>query len=207
MIKSPYTGLLDEPLELSTPLGLSLDVVHPMYLALGFPAEEWPALLKASWRGDAEKMIARRRALFDHFGVNPEAPYADIDLALCLAYRHERDTLMNGEHVSLGALCALFETTDPNQLVWKLAAQHVRGFQRAEPKRSRRRLTSTEWVEIFFAVIVVGDRLGELGGRVSDRARLDAAIRELTELARMRLRKDGRRQIIEVNPALVEVKP
>jgi putative DNA primase/helicase len=42
-------------------------------------------------------------------------------------------------------------------------------------------------------------------GPLRDRARLDAAIRELTELARMRLRKDGRRQIIEVNPALVEV--
>jgi len=42
-------------------------------------------------------------------------------------------------------------------------------------------------------------------GPLRDQARLDAAIRELTELARVRLRKDGKRQTIEVNPELVMV--
>ena len=40
-------------------------------------------------------------------------------------------------------------------------------------------------------------------GPLRDQNRLDAAIRELTALARMRLHKDGKRQTIEVNPALI----
>ena len=44
-------------------------------------------------------------------------------------------------------------------------------------------------------------------GPLRDQTRLDTAIRELADLTRVRLRKDGKRQTIEVNPALVEVTP
>jgi putative DNA primase/helicase len=40
-------------------------------------------------------------------------------------------------------------------------------------------------------------------GRIRDGTRLDAAIRELAELDRLRLEKDGKRLTIQVNPALV----
>jgi len=42
-------------------------------------------------------------------------------------------------------------------------------------------------------------------GPVRDKARLDAALRELEELYRVRVDRDGRRKTIAVNPALVEV--
>jgi len=44
-------------------------------------------------------------------------------------------------------------------------------------------------------------------GPLRDQSRLHAAIHELTELGRVRLAKDRRRVIIELNPALIEVTP
>ena len=44
-------------------------------------------------------------------------------------------------------------------------------------------------------------------GPLRDGARLDAAIRELAELDRLQLVRDGKRLTIHINPALVEVKP
>jgi putative DNA primase/helicase len=44
-------------------------------------------------------------------------------------------------------------------------------------------------------------------GPIRDGARLDAAIRELAELDRLRLRPDGKKKIIQVNPALMGVMP
>jgi putative DNA primase/helicase len=44
-------------------------------------------------------------------------------------------------------------------------------------------------------------------GPLRDGARLDAAIRELVELDRLRLEKDGKRLTIHLNPALVGVTP
>ena len=42
-------------------------------------------------------------------------------------------------------------------------------------------------------------------GPLRDGGRLDAAIRELAELDRLRLEKDGKRLTIHLNPALVGV--
>jgi putative DNA primase/helicase len=42
---------------------------------------------------------------------------------------------------------------------------------------------------------------------VRDGARLDTAIRELAELERLRLEKDGKRLTIHLNPALAGVTP
>jgi len=44
-------------------------------------------------------------------------------------------------------------------------------------------------------------------GPLRDGGRLDAAIRELAELDRLRLEKDGKRLTIHLNPALVGVAP
>jgi putative DNA primase/helicase len=44
-------------------------------------------------------------------------------------------------------------------------------------------------------------------GPLRDGARLDAAIRELADLERLRLLKEGKRLTIQLNPALVEVTP
>ena len=44
-------------------------------------------------------------------------------------------------------------------------------------------------------------------GPLRDGARLDAAIRELAELDRLRLEREGKRLTIYLNPALVEVRP
>ena len=44
-------------------------------------------------------------------------------------------------------------------------------------------------------------------GPMRDGARLDAVIRELAELDRLRLEKDGKRLTIHLNPALVRVTP
>ncbi len=189
--RSPYTGVLAEPLELETPLGLSLDKVPRTYLDLGFPAEAWPTTLKASLWGDLEKIFARSRALFRHFGINPEDPHAFLDLALCLAYRHERDTLVDGERVRFGAVCTRFETTDPAELVRKLAAKHVRGFQPARSRRLPGRLSTTEWVEIFFAVIVVADRLERRGGEAKVRE-IAAVMLDQKELQKIIPRKAAR---------------
>lgn len=53
----------------------------------------------------------------------------------------------------------------------------------------------------------IGKNYARQHGPLRDGARLDAAIRELSELDRVRLEKDsGKRQTIYLNPALVEVK-
>ncbi len=44
-------------------------------------------------------------------------------------------------------------------------------------------------------------------GPLRDGGRLDPAIRELAELDRLRLEKDGKRLTIHLNPALVGVAP
>jgi putative DNA primase/helicase len=55
----------------------------------------------------------------------------------------------------------------------------------------------------------VGKNFVRQHGPLRDGVRLDAAIRELAdlELGRLRLVKDGRRQTIQLNPALMEAKP
>jgi hypothetical protein len=97
-------------------------------------------------------------------------PGAEIDLALSLAYRHELDSLINGERVSLWAVCALFKTNDLDQLAWELARKHVPGFRPPEEERWQGRLTSAEWVTIFFAVFAVADDLTRQAANVSDHA-------------------------------------
>jgi putative DNA primase/helicase len=52
----------------------------------------------------------------------------------------------------------------------------------------------------------VGKNYVRQHGPLRDQARLDAAIRELRDLVRLRLHKDSRRQTIELNPALMELR-
>ncbi|MBP5996726.1 MAG: DUF3987 domain-containing protein [Azonexus sp.] len=54
---------------------------------------------------------------------------------------------------------------------------------------------------------MVGKNYVRQHGPLRDGARLDAAIRELAELDRLRLEKDGKRLTIHLNPALVGVTP
>ncbi len=54
---------------------------------------------------------------------------------------------------------------------------------------------------------IVGKNHVRQHGPLRDGARLDNAIRELAELDRLRLEKDGKRQTIHLNPALVGVAP
>ena len=54
---------------------------------------------------------------------------------------------------------------------------------------------------------IVGKNHVRQHGPLRDGGRLDAAIRELTELDRLRLEKDGKRLTIHLNPALLEVTP
>lgn len=163
----PYAGVLDEPFEFETPAGLSVDEVPLMYLALGLPTKAWPDILKSSWLRDVEKFDNRVLALFRHYGIDSEAPQAFLDLALCLAYRHERDTLIDGPRVQFSAVCALYKTTDINVLVQRLAAKHVPGFQLARPKRSAGRLTTMEWIHVFLTVVAVAERLEQRGAKAT----------------------------------------
>lgn len=52
----------------------------------------------------------------------------------------------------------------------------------------------------------VNKRYAQQRGPVRDGGRLDAAIRELAELDRVQLVKDGKRHMIKINPALLGVK-
>jgi putative DNA primase/helicase len=54
---------------------------------------------------------------------------------------------------------------------------------------------------------MVGKNTARQYGPLRDGGRLDAAIRELEALDRLRLVKDGKRLTIQLNPALLEVKP
>ena len=54
---------------------------------------------------------------------------------------------------------------------------------------------------------MVGKNQVRQHGPLRDGARLDTAIRELAELDRLRLEKDGKRLTIHLNPALVGVTP
>lgn len=53
----------------------------------------------------------------------------------------------------------------------------------------------------------VGKNYVRQRGPIRDGTRLDAAIRELAELDRLRLEKDGKRRTIHLNPAVVEMAP
>jgi hypothetical protein len=157
--RSPYTGILSEPMEIKVPAGLDPAKVPEFYLALGISAKTWKRMLTALRFKELESLMARKQALFHHFELDPASPGSDLDLALCLAYRHERATLIKGDRVSFEAICDLCETADPVGVVWKLAFKHVPGFQACEPKY-RRRLATNDWVKIFITIASVWDRLG-----------------------------------------------
>ncbi len=55
--------------------------------------------------------------------------------------------------------------------------------------------------------LIVGKNHVRQHGPLRDGARLDAAIRELGELDRLRLEREGKRLMLYLNPALVGVTP
>lgn len=167
--RKPYTGVLAKPLELHGPLGLARQNITWVSRVFGISVEEVKSELDKLYVQDMAEVLRRQRALFDHFGIRPDAPEAERTLALSLARRHEQAILYRDECVDLSALCVRFETTDPDEMVFKLANQHVPGFQPAAQEDWQGRLTSSELAEVFFAAFLVMDYLRQQDKRLSFR--------------------------------------
>ncbi|MGE0052927.1 MAG: hypothetical protein AB7S74_01850 [Hyphomicrobium sp.] len=161
-----YYGILKEPLKLQTPIGLRRDRPDPRYLALGFPPEEWREHVEASEEHDWQIWLKKRHALFMFFDIDPNDPDAEIEAALALGYRHERNSLFANGRPSLGALGKLYGVANIRNLWSKLACRHVPGFKDSD-ENFRTRLTTQEWVKIFFNYYAVAAHLKETGEEVS----------------------------------------
>ena len=166
--RSPFSGILAQPIKSVLPIEDRPDKPPRLCLALGLNAGQWPTFLEALRDRDREILNDKRRALFAHFGINAKHPTAEIDLILSLAHRHEREALILGERVSIAALYDLFKANDLRGLSWHLANKHVPGFRNAEPERWHGRLSSVEWADIFLAYIGVAEHLVRTSGEASD---------------------------------------
>lgn len=165
----PYSGLLAEPIELHAPFELSSQNIALIARVFQISVEEAKSHAHELLIRDVDEILNRRRALFDHYGVDCNAPEAERTLALSLAARHEAAILFADERVDFGALCACFETNDPAELVRKLALKHVPGFQIKVTEVSQGRLGSVKLAVVFFYVFAAMEHLRLRGEKISCR--------------------------------------
>jgi hypothetical protein len=78
----------------------------PEWRPLGFvPGNPWRGFLRAA-QIEARRSFAKDVTdLFEHFDIDASAPGAWRDLALSLAFRHERHLILTGERFCFAALC------------------------------------------------------------------------------------------------------
>lgn len=127
MKNKPYRGILAKPLPLQTPLPLNTEAVEGAARFFRVPADEIRQRWAKTLLKDCELIRDRKAALYKHYDIGPNELEAEMSLALSLALEHEREIFLRGKSFRYGALCEKFETTEPRDLVLKLAVKHVPG--------------------------------------------------------------------------------
>ena len=188
-----YTKLQSPFLWRDTALLLKPNEPPPWWRWLGYAEEAWPIAVKEARKLEAETYLQSLNALFDHFGIVISALGAFEDLALSLAYRHERALLVQGKRISYSALCKRFDlnpdTEDADQrLALALAEKYVwaekdKADDWATTDRGTR-LSTLDFAHLVLAVVAVKEDLKRRGKRRSARAIADA-LRDKRALAKI----------------------
>jgi hypothetical protein len=173
-----YSGILAEPLSGSpTDHGYHPDKPPPWFLTLGGSPERWRDGIQKLIRDHVEGFVERHLALYAHFGIDPKAPGADMDLALSLANRHEHESLQQGKRVAWAALCER-EGIDPalqdsgSALARTLACKHVPGMKidLTHTQDWGTKFSSVDLLHLLTAAGYVDDHLRRSGRAFSARA-------------------------------------
>jgi hypothetical protein len=116
--------------------------------------------------------------VYEYFGISFFAPGAHKDLALTLAFRHERDLLVQGNRICWRALCERY-SVDPHKegsdvtLSLALVDKYVAGERRrSEPQSDDwgTRFTTAELAFLTIVVAYVREHLLNIGEDASVRA-------------------------------------
>ena len=154
---------------------------------------------KAAWIGfynAVESELARGGEFYDVRDVaSKSADNAARLAALFQLFELGGDTI-SAENVTRGSRIAAWHLSEARRFFGELA----------QPTGMTDALRLDSWLIEYCKqarVHMVGKNHARQHGPLRDGARLDAAIRELVELDRLRLEKDGKRLTIHLNPALV----
>ncbi len=172
-----YEGALAEPLPRWVRLvreytPKSAPAESPEWIAL-----QWDDLIAKAREADNinsrrffTEYFAKFKMLYDHFGIDRASPCADLDLALELAWRHERDLFINDD-VHFSTLYKKYRV-DPDspyafcRLIAKLAQTYVPGFREVEPnKTGRTSLDDDDYASLVLAAMVVSTMIENRTGK------------------------------------------
>lgn len=98
----------------------------------GGTPEEWIRELQQLMRSEWDYSLHCFRSVYEHFGINFSDPGAHRDIALSLAFRHERDLLIRGPRIQYSAICERYgvkpdEEDADHSLALALITKHVWG--------------------------------------------------------------------------------
>jgi hypothetical protein len=147
------------------------------FLRLGHTADEWRRVAEGQQKRLDAEWWQGVLAVYDHFGIEFSAPGAHKDLALSLAFRHERKELLQGQRVCYRALCERYGV-DPDEPLAEvtLAYKLMNRFVRREKKQSEpstnpgTRFATNELILLMVAVARAKEHLVNNGKNVSVRA-------------------------------------
>jgi hypothetical protein len=161
----PLTGPWDRVFRLKP------DRPPPWWAEFGHAPEEWRCAINAGKRRAGENFSQWVLAVYEHFGISSSAPGASKDLALSLAYRHERDLLVEklSGRIRYAALCERYgvkpaEEGSDTTLALSLAYKYVEGEKKASNHESGNwgtRFTASELATLVMAVAAVREHIGE----------------------------------------------
>jgi len=152
---------------LTEPLRFRPDKPAIWWLGLGHTVDEWRRAIEITKKKVDEEWWRGVLAVYNHFRIDFSAPGAHKDLALSLAFRHERKLLVRGGRICYAALCERYgvnpdEAWSEVNLAHALMEKYVQGEKRySEPKSNNRglRLSTGELALLFVLVAAVKKHL------------------------------------------------
>ncbi len=190
--RNPYAKLPSPRLWHGSTFDVSTDRAPAWWKRFGYDEDTWPIAVEETRKQELRAMSASMRALFDHFefAISDSADCWDLapsvwrDIALSLAYRHEKELLVRGKQIicysalygKYGVDPDDFENAD-RELVFKLAAKYV--WPEVDPQSEQLDDWGTRWstpdlARIVRAILAVANVLKGRGKKASARAIADA---------------------------------
>lgn|GEM_PF-2520692 len=190
-----YDGILAKPIEHAFVLNQNNPERPAVWFRLKrYPHSLWPLIHYVNYLLITEETEERVVALFQHFGLDPKAPFGFKDLALSLALRHRR--IEFNEHGG-AEFCKLYQAynIDPaspaadRELVLALAREHVPGFQSKRVilrkglklERNKQTTRSKEETHALASIVVILWRATAQRGRSPSAHEITRIIRSATQ--------------------------
>ena len=139
----------------------------------GHSPDDWRRVVEIAKKKAFENWWQLVLAVYAHFGIEFSAPGAHKDLALSLAFRHERNLLVQGGRICYAALCERYGV-DPDEqgaevtLVFALVRKYVEREKSDGPLRSDDWGTRFSTVELASLTMAIGEVKDHLLGKNED---------------------------------------